>query len=163
MLNDTNSATAFLKPQPFSNFLLIFCTRGEQCRVPVAASRNALELWLQPRFSLILPASVWIFYSPSLEFRCCVSLSADSSSTLFRCLVLSQGDSLGDPVFTSLFYSTFYKSALFVYTQKCLSFLLFAVVFTSDAFSSLVPSPFLFSATWLCCLRAAVLSICFRF
>lgn len=97
-------------------------------------------------FPLILSACVWISPSPSLGSRCCASLPAAKSSALFRCLALSQeeeggdgGDggsrgggvlSLGDPVFTSLFYSAFYKSALFVHTQKCLSFLLFAVVFT---------------------------------
>ena len=65
----------------------------------------------------------------------------------------------GDPVFTSLFYSTFYKSALFVHIQKCLSFLLFALVFASDVLSSLVLSPFLFSVAWLRCLSLS-LSVC---
>lgn len=103
----------------------------------------ALELWIQPCFSLILSASVWVSYSPSLRFRCYVRLSADSSGALFPLSCAFVGGFSGDPAFTSLSHSMLYKGALFVLTQKCLSFLLFAVVFSSDVFSSLVPSPFL--------------------
>lgn len=65
--------------------------------------------------------------------------------------------SLGDPAFTSLFY----ECALFVHTQKCLSFLLLAVVFTRRRVFSLGAISrlfvFLFHPYYL---RALILYIC---
>lgn len=118
---------------------------------------------------MCLSESLTLPLSPSLRLRCCVSLSADSRSALFRCLVLSWGRFSGDPVFTSLFYHTFDKSALFVHTQKCLSFLLFALVFASDVFFPLWHYLFilcrlvLLSFSQSVCLWFAVLSIHFKF
>lgn len=88
------------------------------------------------------------------------------SSVPLSCAIM--GGFSGDPVFTSLFYHMFDKSALFVDIQKCLSFSLFAVVFACDVFSSLMLPPFYSlspgSADFQsACLRVAVLSIHFKF
>lgn len=95
--------------------------------------------------ALLLPNPVCICLNllasiPQIQMPCKSVGRQQLGSVLLSCAII--GGFSGDPAFTSLFYSTFYKSALFVHTQKCLSFLLFAVVFASDVFSSLVSSPF---------------------
>lgn len=121
---------------------------------------------------LPLSASICIQCSPSLGFRCCISLSADTSLTvLLSCSII--GGFSWDPAFniTLLLHVVLLQGNLFVHTHKCLSFLLFVFVFFFVFFkthSSLLHFfPFLLFQFCLCCLssclQVTVLSIFLRF
>ncbi len=121
--------------------------------------------------ALLLPNPICLnlslHLSPSLRFRCCVSLSADSSSALLRCLVLSWGDSQGIPC--SHHSSTPHSTRVpCLYTHKSACHFYCLLLFLRVMFSPLwcyflfilSPDSTIFQSV---CLWVAILSIRFKF
>lgn len=118
--------------------------------------------------------SALIHHDPAVQLNFLVSffLHLSDSDAAYVCqqtaaqLCLSfgiMGGFSGDPVLTSFSYHMFNKRKLFVQSQKSLPFLLFALGFVSDGFSSLVLAPFYSLPPFSLSLWFPVLPMYFKF
>ncbi len=127
--------------------------------------RSALELWIQPCFSLILSVSVWISYSPSLSISqiqiLCKSVGRQQLGSVPLSCAIMGGILRGSRVHITPPHVR--QQCLVCTHTKVLVIFIVCCCFCEWCFLLFGAISFFFSVAWLCCLSVCLSAGCCPF